>query len=55
MLGHQMVFVVVAAIEPLATQRAAQVELALTLLPVAHQVVHFGVHAAAFRTHKSAN
>lgn len=55
MLGDQMVLVVVAAIEPLPTQRAAQVELALTLLAVAKQVVHLGVHAAAFRTHKFAN
>ena len=55
MLGHEMVFVVVAPIEPLATQWAAQVELALTLLAVAHQVVHLGVHAAAFWAHKSAN
>ena len=54
-LGHEMVFVVVAPIEPLATQWAAQVELALTLLAVAHQVVHLGVHAAAFWAHKSAN
>ena len=49
----EMILVVVTAVKPHTTHRAAQIELSLTLPAVANQVVHFGVRLVALHTHKS--